>query len=97
MRRKQVIYADPYFFPGLRVQRSPRTAERLRVWGPLLAISAAVVAGAFLGKSRAPNIPIATMQVVAPAVLAQPAPEVRPLVRVQSEPVVIQVTMPARK
>jgi hypothetical protein len=94
MRRK-VIYADPSFFPGYHPP--PRALERMRVWGPLLAISAAVVAGALLGRSRAPHLPPAASTAQAPIVDVDRAPPERPLMRVQGEPMVITVTVPARK
>jgi hypothetical protein len=98
MRRK-VIYADPSFFPGYRAPRFPGLLERLRVWGPLLAISAAVVAGALLGRSRMPQLPPAatTVQAPAPAIDVERTPPARPMMRVQGEPMVITVTVPARK
>jgi hypothetical protein len=96
MMRRKVIYADPSFFPGYHPP--PRALERMRVWGPLLAISAAVVAGALLGRSRAPQLPPAASTLQAPLVDVERAPaEERPLLRVQGEPMVITVTVPARK
>jgi hypothetical protein len=96
MRRK-VIYADPSFFPGYRAPRFPGSLERLRVWGPLLAISAAVVAGALLGRSRMPQLPPAATTVQAPVIDVERTAPARPMVRVQGEPMVITVTVPARK